>query len=315
MRGRKALLSRLAREADARAERRGAAARLWCEHAVRRDWRAHLDALRDADVDAVVTALFALLSDTGPLNALVADLLAGVAADHFFDPPSPVIDDGIHHGLVLLDHPVAVLSLCVVSADAIAARKATGGGEGSIGVSGAVSIVRLHRAGRAVLDFWETREAACAPMPHPHFCRDGEVLVIDGRRRGYVIRSCRSDMVMLRATVRTGRLALRQEYDAVSGRRIGVASNDEAASRAQMLLTLLRLQGRRDAAHCFVDAIETGPHFLRWHAMRELLALDPATALPHLQRLAADDPHDEVRAAARATMAAIARPGAMPGGG
>jgi hypothetical protein len=45
------------------------------------------------------------------------------------------------------------------------------------------------------------------------------------------------------------------------------------------------------------------PHFYtRWHIMREMLALDAEAALPDLQRLAAQDPHPEVRAAARQTL-------------
>jgi hypothetical protein len=36
--------------------------------------------------------------------------------------------------------------------------------------------------------------------------------------------------------------------------------------------------------------------------MRELLALDADVALPHLRRMAADDPHPEVRATARRTL-------------
>src|SRR3546814_16480585 len=40
----------------------------------------------------------------------------------------------------------------------------------------------------------------------------------------------------------------------------------------------------------------------RWHAMRELIALDPAAARPHLAAMAASDRHSEVRAAAAATL-------------
>jgi HEAT repeat protein len=82
---------------------------------------------------------------------------------------------------------------------------------------------------------------------------------------------------------------------------------DERPARAQMLLTYLRLAGRTDAASCFAAAVRDDAFFVRWPAMREWLALDAPTALPHLRIMAQADPHAEFRTVARATLAMIGR--------
>lgn len=54
---------------------------------------------------------------------------------------------------MILDHPVALLTLRVASVDAITARKSAGGGAESVVLSDAMSVMRMHRAGGAVLRF------------------------------------------------------------------------------------------------------------------------------------------------------------------
>lgn len=59
----------------------------------------------------------------------------------------------------------------------------------------------------------------------------------------------------------------------------------------------------RDDAVPVLREFLSSPHFYtRWHIMRELLALDAEAVLPDLRRLAAADPHPEVRAAAAQTL-------------
>jgi HEAT repeat protein len=66
-----------------------------------------------------------------------------------------------------------------------------------------------------------------------------------------------------------------------------------------MMVSLLRALERDEAFPVFEAALEN-PHFhTRWHVMREMLAMDADAALPSLQKMAAEDPHPDVRAAAR----------------
>jgi hypothetical protein len=60
---------------------------------------------------------------------------------------------------------------------------------------------------------------------------------------------------------------------------------------------------RGDAIPEITGLLESPHFYTRWHIMREFLAMDAAAALPHLRRMAAGDPHPEVRAAAGQTLA------------
>ena len=80
-----------------------------------------------------------------------------------------------------------------------------------------------------------------------------------------------------------------------------------------MLTTLLRKLDHRPAVAAIAGFLDHPDFFVRWHAMKELLGLDAASALPHLKRMAATDPHPEPRRAARAVLDRIEAP-AKPGG-
>ena len=69
-----------------------------------------------------------------------------------------------------------------------------------------------------------------------------------------------------------------------------------------MMVSLLRVMEREDALPLIAEALDSPHFYTRWHIMRELLAMDAEAALPPLRRMAADDPHPEVRAAARQTL-------------
>jgi hypothetical protein len=77
---------------------------------------------------------------------------------------------------------------------------------------------------------------------------------------------------------------------------------DEASSRLELMVSLLRLLDRTDAAPSIAALLDEPHFFTRWHVMRELLALDADLAFPHLERMAASDPHPDVRARARETL-------------
>jgi HEAT repeat protein len=79
---------------------------------------------------------------------------------------------------------------------------------------------------------------------------------------------------------------------------MGATSTDEASSRTQMMVTLLRLMDRANAMPVIEQALASPHFYTRWHVMREMLALDAEAALPSLRRMAASDPHPEVRFAA-----------------
>ncbi|KQT32032.1 hypothetical protein ASG29_09255 [Sphingomonas sp. Leaf412] len=257
-----------------------------------------------AGADALTRAGVDLLRDPSWVPDLLGPWIAALRRDPWYDPPLRAARDPLRTGAVLMEGERAVLVASVLSAAAMAARpRAT-----TLAVSGRVSVTRYHRAGGATLLAWEAGaagddfSAAAAPVATPlppRALSDGDVLTLDGRTQAFLIEGAARDVVTL--TVAPKGDGLTREYDRATGRLRRIATNDEAGSRTRMLLTLLRSCERTDAGACFDAATRDAAFHLRWAAMREWIALDAAAALPRLREMA-DDPHAEVRAAARATI-------------
>lgn len=282
------------RDALTAAHRRSLAmAARWRDGAAHRRWTAVLDGLHDAGARQAADAIAALFSDATAVAGLLAPLVTALRDDPAFEPPLRVQRDGLRTGAVLIDHPVATITASVTAAAALAQLPPAA----TVVVPGRMTVVRYHRAGSARLDRWRLEGEGCV-ADAPVRLRDGMVLQVDGRRHATMLADAACDVVALTAVIRAEAAVHMREHDRASGAPVRLATLDEGASRSLMLLSLLRLSGRADAAEAFEQATRAPAHHLRWAAMREWLALDIAAALPRLRSMAMGDPHDEVRAAA-----------------
>lgn len=261
--------------------------------------------------DRVLAAARRFFGKTRELDSLVAALVERCAADPFFVPPFHPLQSEVHSGLLLFSHPDLSIAMGVSGVEMLAAKKAHRRGPASIGFSGVWTLFRYLKAGEAIVSFWEASQVTgdftaagagqCRCVGRRRI-RDGEEILIDGSRQSFIVEHAGSDMVYLQAVVRTGAAPLTAEYDSDTRRFIGATSTDEASSRVQMMATLLRQMERDDAVPLLREALASPHFYTRWHIMRELLALDAEAAYPDLRRMAADDPHPEVRAAAAQTL-------------
>lgn len=304
--------------ADRGAQQRSLAAveavsKTWAHHPLKTDLERRLAALPERSAAAVLDAARAFLDREDDISALLAAMRAGSRADPFFRPPLHPISSDVQSGLLLFHNRDLSISLGVSGVDMLAAKKAGPRGAASISFTGITGLFRFVKAGDATLSFWE------APVIGDDFvaaqagqCRfverrkivDGEEIVLDGRCQSFVIEHAASDMVYFHAMVRSEAAPLTAEYDSKTLAFAGASSTDEAASRMEIMVSLLRTMDREDAVPLIEEVLLASPHFYtRWHVMRELLALDADAAFPHLQRMAEADPHPEIRAAARQTLA------------
>lgn len=272
---------------------------------------AGLAAAEAAGAGAMLDIARTFLEDDEALRSYLAQLIAAARSDPFVRPPLRNGSSDVHRGLLLFDRPLLTIFLSVASAEAVARKRLSRTAGASIVFPGTVSLYRFIKAGGATLSLWEAPEIApgfnaagsgqCRRVEQRRLS-DGEVFLLDGRRQTFVVDHATSDMVYLQATTPLDAAPLTVEYDSDSLDYVGASSTDEASSRAQMMLTLLRTMDRRDAAPVF-EAMLASPHFYtRWSAMRDFLALDAERALPHLQRMAEADDHPEIREAARHTL-------------
>ena len=302
--------------ADREAQRRSyarvdACAQKWSVHPLMTQIEREVSELDPRTPDNLLAAARRFMDRTDDIDALMGELIATSRIDPFFRPPLPPITAEIHSSLLLYHHPELSIGLGVSGVDDLAAKKSGRRGPASVNFAGYVILLRFIDAGGATLSFWEAprigedfvaSEAGPCRMVGQRRIEDGEEVLIDGRYQSFVIDHAERDIVYYQAVARAQCAPICAEYDSDSLRFIGASSTDEASSRVQMMVSLLRAMERDDAFPLFEKALDGWPFYARWHIMREMLAMDADAALPSLRRMAAEDPHPDIRTAARQTL-------------
>jgi hypothetical protein len=278
--------------------------------------RAAMAAVTDEPPAAALAALLPWLADTGWLAHRLSGAAALLADDPFAVPPlSPIGGGEGAGGLLVAEHGPIQLTLRIQRFEQrtevpVIARFFPGGAAIRFLAAGGATIRRHRVAVSAAEEAGAFTAAAAAP------CRSetarplvtGECLHLDTTRESFTLADATGDILFLELAAQPPSPLPVRAYDVASGRLVHLSSARRDASFRQMGLALLRAFDRRDAAPLFAAEAETGDFAARWAAMRELIALDPAAALPHLARMAASDPHPEVRRAATATLALLQPP-------
>jgi hypothetical protein len=288
-----------------------ASSRRWSEHPLMGRLERELTELPERTPEALIDAARRFMDQGAEIDAMMRELIGEARRDPFFRPPFHPLSSEVHHSLLLYHHPDLSISLGVTGLDMLAGKKTARSGPASINFTGFVTLLRFLKAGGSTLSFWEAPEiTATFSSADAGRCRlierrrieDGEELVVDGRHRSFVIEHAEGDILFFQAVARAGAAPVGAEYDSDSHHLIGASSTDEAASRLQMMVSLLRALERDDAFPVLEAALESPQFYTRWHVMREMLAMDAEAALPSLRRMAAQDPHPEIRAAAQQTL-------------
>lgn len=296
---------------EAASQRSIAFANRWAREPLFADARSALQGGGSLTSEAVLDVARRFVSRDDDLRRLIDDLIAEARADPFFRPPFEVRVSEVAKGYVLFNSDQLTINLNIVSPDAMAAKKLRHGGKGNVAFTGMVTLYRYLKSGGATLSIWEAPSADANFSAHGEAVlkrieerriRDGESWVMDGRRQSFLIDHATSDMIFLQAQVKADAAPLAVAYDVDTGIFAGASATDDASSRVQMMVTLLRLM-EHDGAVPVMGELLNSPHFfVRWHLMREFLAMNAEAALPHLKRMAAGDPHPEVGEAARQTL-------------
>ncbi|HEX8641308.1 MAG TPA: HEAT repeat domain-containing protein [Allosphingosinicella sp.] len=268
-------------------------------------------ALDPRTTDGLLDIARRFIGRTAELEGVMRDIISACRSDPFFSPPFyPVINE-LFTGFLLCHHPDISIAIGVTSLDSLAVKKSSRRGAGSINFTGYTTLMRFIDAGEATLSLWKappigqnfsgTGSGECRLVGRRRIL-DGDEILVDGREESFVIEHASRDMVYFQAMVRAEAAPLSAEYDSETRRFVGASSTDEASSRVQMMATLLREMDREDALPVLEESLQSPLFYARWHIMREMLALDAEAALPALRRMAAEDPHLEVREAAGQTL-------------
>jgi len=299
-------------EQDRSFARIDACLRKWASHPLIADLDREIMSMSARSPEALLAAARRFLDRGDDIDLLLREMIAMSRIDPFFRPPLPPVTNDIQSGLLLYHHPDLSIALSITSIDALAAKKMAGRGEGSINFTGYNVLMRFVDTGGATFSFWEAPEitdaftaagAGACRLTGRRRIADGEELLVDGRRESFVVDHAMRDIVYFQAVVRGGAAPVTAEYDAKTLGFIGSSSTDDAASRIQMMASLLRAMAREDALPVLEAALADARFHTRWHLMREMLALDARFALPALKRMAAGDGNPDVRMAAADVLA------------
>src|SRR5437868_1543389 len=243
-------------------------ARQWRSHPLMAGLEQRLALLPEPTAAAVLDAARAFMDRDEDIAALVADFVAASRADPYFRPPfSPA--SGANNGLLLFHNPDLSILLGVSSLDMLLARKTGPRGATSISFTGITTLFRFTKAGNATLSFWEAppitdrflaSQAGTCRLTGRRRIEDGEEILIDGRHQNFIIEHAEADMVFFQAMVRPEAAPLAAEYDSGTLAFVGASSADEASSRLQMMVSMLRVMERKDALPVIAQALES-PHF------------------------------------------------------
>ncbi len=274
--------------------------------------------------DAAIDRLLPWLTDTRWLAQRLSAAVAPLATDPYARPMLHMVGEGGGAGgLILAECGTIRLSLQLQPVETGSAAPTTitfvpGHIATRILRSGGAQVAAHHvalTAAEAAGAFTAAAATRCTGDPARPL-RDGEILRRDGARTAWTLFAATGDVLALELAITPRSPLPVRTHDRASGRLIHLAASRRDSSFRTMALTLLRDMARRDAAPLFEQATHSDDFAARWAAMREFSALAPAAAHSRLAAMAAADPHPEVRAAAKATLALYApRPLAGGAGG
>jgi len=164
--------------------------------------------------------------------------------------------------------------------------------------------LHIWRASAIGSDEAITREMSCSG-PETITRSSGDVLFLRGGTETYTFGDRPTPLVLISASARTCRSPVVPQYNMASRRIAGVSAVDPAVSRMQLLSSVLRQLDPDRSIDALQPLLRHGAHFVRWHAMREMLCADAARAKPFLEKMAEGDTHPQVLAAARSALEMI----------
>ncbi len=251
-----------------------------------------VDAAEAAPIDRAVALIRPFLSDIGWFDALLAEEIQAMAGDPRHLPGFRASRQGGVRHLVLARTERIWLTASLLDGGQAPSER--------VHFSGRVSLCRPLN-GPLAGDAWRL-EGARALMVGARICATGATIELDERREALWVRPTDAPLMLLRAQVAPTGPVQARIHDRSDGRTVASAQADEGHARALMLLSLLRLQGRRDAADQFAQALDAPLPGQRWAVMREYLALDTARALPALRAMAGREIDAVVRGLATRTL-------------
>ncbi|UHH09654.1 hypothetical protein LU699_15530 [Luteimonas fraxinea] len=245
------------------------------------------------------------------IETLVNEELSRFTQSPIYSAAVRTVDTDVFNGFVLYDDEEIRVSLVTVGAIALRVKKNKRDQNTVYGTTmqGTDSLIRFVKSGNAVLNLWKSEafgrnEALTTrfmkPVPDAALS-DDDVLFMEGGVDGMSIASLDSSVLFILVVRNRARIPVNAHYSS-DGQLHSCTASDMKSSRIQLLATLIRELDWKAGSEHLSNLSDHPDHFVRWHLMRELVALDQPVARVRIERAATEDPHPQVREAAIKTI-------------
>ena len=264
--------------------------------ALRADLANHL--LPNLTVEIFESTLLPRLADRGWIDQLMNQMLDRQCFDPIFFPDLRVIDSGYFNALEIFTHPKLSILLSLVDHAKIGDLHSD---NECINIMSFTTYLYFIQASGAKIEFFEAELGSCCSRRIIDI-KDGMLLKVAGAKNSMKFLSADNDLVVLGVSFFETDAKECFKINASDAQIVSKSSSDMPAQRAFMYSSILALLGEDRAIDAMKKYLKHADPELRWHIMREILALDADRASPLLHELATSDPSVRVRQIAKATI-------------
>lgn len=231
-------------------------------------------------------------------------------------PAAATIDNDVMQGLQVIDREHFAVTVIVTNPTAAAYKKQRNRDVAtSIMMSPYDMVVRFLTDGGRISVYScdaiddsnpASRELSCQKTAEMEV-RAGDTLVLRAGRDSFAFDSVDRAVCFAQAYCKSSHACVMPEFDTASRKLIGVSAGHDKSSRIQLMSSLVRIFGHAEGFSALEPFTAHSDYFVRWYVARELVVIDAQRALPIIERLAACDPHPQVRGAALLTLQLLTR--------
>lgn len=269
------------------------------------------------DVHATATLLkdACSLFDQALLDPLVTEELLRFMKTPLYQVGAKTVDNDVLGGITLLETTSVNYAAASLTPLSLKVRQATtkiSSNVSGVTIQGSDVLLRFLKAGGAKIRLYSatpfhrnselTQQSIRSESDiNVH---DEEMIFVEGGSTGISILSCESPVLITLASSQIPRCAVNAHYGP-DGHLVCCSATSIRSSRAQLLATLLRELGSKGSIHALEILSHHEDHFLRWHAMREMVALDIDSGRRRIAEAVTKDAHPQVRHVAAQSQAIL----------
>lgn len=265
--------------------------------------RSVIDTAKAESSERLCRALAPMLTEPNAARAWLARQLADLTRELPLLPAG--FEDPVCQSVVMFDHDRVHLSMALISAEGWQAQHCDQqNAQGIIGFADGWTAIRWLSAPAATIQRYQLLrdggEWRSWSEP-PEGISPDRITYLDNAIQALRFVDVGADLIMLRLLVRDPHATHAIECDASSGAVLRVREAQSHDGRIRMILSLLRSLQRRDAVATVARIIATWPSHLRWHGVREALAIDSIAGFALLTAMSRTDPDPALRSLAQTT--------------